>query len=223
MRIQCLNQNYDSVEIPMGGTLIKNLPDPVQVRAGKQRVYKFIRTKDGELVADITHQADIVRLLQIREGFTPHGDEAREDAINNYGWSEEAPEPAGRQLGEGQPDVIDEMLEFDDDGNVVSAVAPPPDEDDDDLMPAVDENGVPLVSEPEATVVISDGLPDVPVENADGAVWMQYAASLPGISNPNDKPQLEAYALNNYGVNLDLRQGVLKLIKAIGELQAKNA
>lgn len=195
MLIQCFNERYDVLDIPMGGTLIRNQPDPVQVRKGLQRVWRFSRDGTGDLVCDVTHEDDIRRFLSIRQGYQPYGEEARAEAEETYRWREYVPAAEAEDtLAPGQPPVTLEMLDDDDDD--LGDLTPDPDDDDDD----------------------GEGLPEIPAADADGQLWINYAGKL--VANPQDKDLLETYARENYGVDLDKRRGILVLIKEIAKLQA---
>lgn len=198
MKIQCIAAGYEQyqrLEIPLGGTLIRNQPDPRQVAQGRTRVYVFARNDDFDLVGEVDKPADIMRLLAIREAYIPYGEDAVAEATKDYGWSEEAPEPGPVRLAAGQPPVVEEMIDDDDDSNRYDG------EDDDDLVPAAK----PLSAQ--------DAPP--PADDADGEEWIRWGHSLPGVENPNNKDQLAEYALQNFGLEVDKRAGVLKLLKQI--------
>ena len=194
MKIELTNNLADQVQIPLGGTLRKNLPDPVQVRKGITRVYDFKREAPGApLLCDVTHLGDIARFLSIREGFWPHGEEAEAEARDKYGWEEEVAPLS--DLADGQPEIIDDIIGDDDDATEPTYTG----EDDDDLVPP-------------ASAITTES-PDVPDDKAAGEVWFDWGRSL--VDNPEDKDALEAYARQNYGLELDKRRAPLTLLKDI--------
>ena len=202
MEIQCFNDRYESLQIPMGGILRQNRPVPALQRSGEQRVYAFKRNGANHLVCEVDHAPDLRRLLQIREGYAPYGDDAKAEAEERFGWSKEPlvldEEDAAAA---GQPEVATEMVDDDE----VPGDNDVEDDDDDETEPAL----------------VGD-LPAVPAEDADGDDWMAYGRSLPGVEDPRDKKQLEKYALDNYGFDLNRRLGHIKLLKQIGALQSKS-
>lgn len=204
MKIHCIAggyERYQQIKIPLGGTLVRNEPDPMQVASGKTRVYTFERNERMELVGEVDKPADIVRLLSLRHAYRPYGEEAIAQAKADYAWSEEAPQDvATAKAASGQPPVVDEILDDDDDTVASEGYTG---EDDDDTVPPADPS------------VLLKAAAEVPADDADGDAWMAWAGRLPGIDNPNDKEQLEEYALQNYGLELDKRAGVLKLVKQI--------
>ena len=198
IRIHHNNDELQSLTIPMGGVLLRNQPDPAQVRKGLTRVYDFKRDGEGALVAEVGHEADLKRFLSLIEGFSPHGDESTIEAREVWGWTGERPEEDSEvQLASGQPEIVDEFIEDD-------YEAPRIDNDDDDDEPSLG---------------LQIGLPDIPGKEADGDVWMAYGRSLPGVRNPKDHTQLMQYAATNYGVELK-STATLKILKEIASLQA---
>ena len=201
----------DSITLPLGGTLVRNQPDPRQVRAGTTRLYKFVRDERGNFVCDINHTADLRRFLSIREGYAPYGQEAEQEATDKFGWTYDIMAlDVKRDFDDddSQPQVVTEL--FDEDGNIIEVDDIDEDDEDDELK--VPEDFVPPnLGE----------LPAVPAKNADGSLWMAYISALPGIAGtkPADmKAKLREYGEQNYGVSLK-GKGVLHLAKEIGQLQ----
>lgn len=207
-----INTQHDKVTIPMGGKLIQNQPDPAAVRRGETRIYEFARNDAGAVVCDVTHEGDIKRFLAIREGYAPHGEDARAEARKTYHWREDLPNQQVEAPAAGQPQVVLEMVD-DDLDDIADGDA---DGDDDmDLDPAVPEDG-----DTQRTAPLGD-LPEPPPKDADGDLWMAYGRAL--VQNPKEHNQLEEYARTNYGVDLDKRWGTLRLLKEIAALQVKEA
>lgn len=226
----------DRYEIALGGTLRpNNRPDPYQVNKGITRVYYFVRNASGDLVADVTDERDIKRLLAIREGYAPYGEEASAQARELFRWREAAqPRQAPKATSvvdnapnlpddPSQPPVVDEDLDDEDDDPDDSGL----DDDQDDELDGVNDSGT---TKPPAAL---GELPSVPPLTADGAEWMAYVTALPGISplipglskekNQEQQKQLAAqlrtYAMENYGAELPANKGTMVLAKEIGKLQ----
>ena len=196
MKIELTSNHADRVTVPMGGTLIRNQPDPVQVRKGVTRVYDFERAEPGApLLCEVSHPGDIMRFLSIRNGYWPHGDEAEAEAREKYGWTDEDAPASGEAMAAGQPDIVDDIIGDDDDAADPTYTG----EDDDDLVPP-------------ASAITTES-PDVPDDKAAGEVWFDWGRSL--VDNPEDKDALEAYARQNYGLELDKRRSPLTLLKDI--------
>ena len=201
----------DEISIPLGGQLVRNMPDPRAVRAGTTRVYTFVRDERGNFICDVSHVADLRRLLSIREGYAPYGEAAEKEATEKFGWTYDIMAlDVTRDFDEDetQPPVVTEL--FDEDGNVLEV--DDLDDDDEEAELKVPEDFVPPnLGE----------LPAVPAKNADGSLWMAYISALPGVAGtkPADmKAKLREYGEQNYGVALK-GKGVLHLAKEIGQLQ----
>ena len=201
MLIELVNNDAEEdVTIPMGGRLRRNQPDPREVYKGNTRVYVFQRENPGApLLCNVADERDIGAFLAIREGYQPYGADAQQEAKEGYGWSPDLPVfKSERELPPGQPDVVDEMLDDDDETG--------------EGLAANDLDG-------QEEVNVNDGPPAVPPDDAADEVWIVYAQLL--VKNPQDKNELEAYAKKNYGIDLDRRLAPLTLIKQIGEAQRK--
>ncbi|MBX9609693.1 MAG: hypothetical protein K2Y51_26020 [Gammaproteobacteria bacterium] len=205
MLIQSLT-HQEPFQLPLGGRLLRNLPDPVQVKRGITRVYDFAPNEKGVMVCDVTHEADIRRLLAIREGFAPYGAEAEALATEAYGWTEYDDDDQAPRMAAGQVEIRTEYVDDDDTDDGGDAYTG--EDDDDGLAPAS---------------ALGGALPEIPPATADGDVWMAYGRALPGVTDPKNHAQLAQYAEENYGETLDQRRGTLKLLQRIAELQAASA
>lgn len=206
IRIHQTNDELESIIIPMGGTLVRNQPDPSQVRKGLTRVYDFKRGADGALVCEVTDERDIKRFLSLIDGFSPYGEESITEARELWRWTgEHAEADDAPKLAAGQPAIVDVFIDDDDDDK---DPVDPVDQDDDEL----DQRGAGLQT----------GLPDIPAANADGDAWMAYGKALPGVSNPKNHAELSAYASANYGVDLKTK-GTVKMLQEIAGLQSATA
>lgn len=191
-------------QLPLGGRLVRNEPDPIQVKRGITRVYDFAPNDKGVIVCEVTHDADIRRLLSIREGFGPYGDEAEAEAREVYGWVDiDEAQSQEQRVAPGQVEITTEWV---DDDETDAAPAYDGDDNDGDFAPAS---------------ALGGGLPEIPAANADGDVWMAYGRALPGVTDPKNHAQLNQYAEENYGETLDQRKGTLKLLQQIAQFQAK--
>ena len=205
IRIHQTSDERESIIIPMGGTLVRNQPDPSQVRKGLTRVYDFKRGADGALVCDVTDERDLKRFLSLIDGFSPYGEEAITEARELWRWTGEHPDADDTPtLAAGQPVIVDVFIGDDDETDSGEPVDP----DDLDL----DQRGAGLQT----------GLPDIPSKDADGDDWVAYGKALPGVSNPKNHAELTAYAAANYGADLKTK-GTVKMLQEIAGLQAAAA
>ena len=206
MLIELINNAADEVTVPMGGKLIRNEPDPREVYKGNTRIYVFQRDEAGApLTSNIDDERDIRVMLAIREGYQPHGEAAEKEAAEKYDWSPDMPALSEADLPPGQPPVVEEILDDDDDTG--------------ERLPDLDHDGQ---GGPGPDAVVDEegnatGMPAVPPGDAPDDAWIHYGQSI--VENPQDKKALEDYCKKNYGIDLDRRLAPLTLIKEIGKAQ----
>lgn len=95
---------------------------------------------------------------------------------------------------------------------------------EEDEVPDSDE----VVGQPEVVTEMIDeegGVESIETEGQESAAedtadwsdedWIAWASELPGLEDPANKDQLETYVKENYGVDLDKRKGITKLLKEV--------